>query len=545
MIKENKYTSKFLVFKNPLDMLIFYDKNFLDEIYRLYPWQVEILREFSKNRPIDDCIRMAVVAANGSGKSQFVLAPCVIWLNIAFENALSYVTSSSAAQLDTQTERFIDSFADKMDLVSLDTIGIKVWDNIKRHKRFLPNKSFIDLFATDEPKRAEGKHPLVPDAEFGIFVDEGKSISEDIYGAITRCRGATRRLDVSSTGGCHGHFYEVNTRPELNWWTRKITYKDCPHISEKEFEHDVKKYGIHDPLLRSSYFSEFSDISEKVVIRRDTIETCYDNKKIPQFFFTPRRGGIDLSGGGDEMVLSIWEGNIMIGQETARIKNVVQAVYELINWINKWNIEHENVYIEVDGFNKGIVAMLDDKGYCFNKILSGGKAQDDKRFANRITELWFKFKRYVEEGLVYLIPDLQLKSQLCNRYYRYQTGNERIILESKDEARKKGHPSPDRADALVFAWASCPNIEQFNDEFLTVKKSVENKYGRRIPAKELDKVVDEWTYGETEFFDPRNSIQVNGVGSNLALVDNSKYVRREEGVLSTYSSISSEHYNDI
>ena len=490
-----------MVFDNPFELLVYYDQNFLDEIHRLYPWQIEILKTFSADRPLDEMIRMAIIAANGSGKSQFILAPCSVWLNVAFENALSYVTSSSASQLDTQTERFIDSFTAKMDKFHYETSGVKVWDNIKRKKRFLPNESFIDLFATDEPKRAEGKHPLVPGAEFGIFVDEGKSIASDIYGAIDRCTGATRRLDISSAGGCHGHFYEVCTKPELGWWTRKITYSDCPHISQGEFNQQVKKHGIHDPLVRSIFFSEFTDIEDAIVMRRETVEYCMDGKrKLEPIMFTERRAGLDLSGGGDEMVLSIWEGNLMLGQETARFKDVGMGVAEIIHWVGKWKIEHNNVWVEFDGFNRGIVAMLDDKGYSFNRVLSGGKAIDSKRYANRITELWFNFKRYVEEGYVSIMPDLQLKSQLCNRYYRRQSGSDRIILERKEEARKKGHPSPDRADALVFAWAGCPTIEDFQEQHIAKNKPKEPKYGLRVKESDLMRVTDDWAYGEKTFF---------------------------------------------
>lgn len=497
----NRFTTKFPVFKTPVELLVFYDPDFLSETFRLYPWQVEILNKFSSDKPLDDILRMAVIAANGSGKSQFILAPCALWLAVAFEQSLAYITSSSAIQLDTQTERFIDALADKMDKKHQELQGLKVWDNIKRKKTFLPHKSFIDLFATDEPKRAEGKHPLVPNGEFGIFVDEGKSIEADIYGAIDRCTGSTRRLDISSAGGCHGHFYDINTNMELGWWTRKITYRDCPHISPAEFNQQVKKHGIHDPLVRSMFFSEFTDVEDAIVMRRETVEQCMNkDRKIPQINFTEKRAGLDLSGGGDEMVLSIWIGNIMLGQESNRFRDVGMGVQEVMHWVDKWGIPHENVNVEFDGFNRGIVAMLDDKGYNFNRVLAGGKAIDGKRYANRMTELWFNFKRYVEEGLVALTPDSLLKAQLSSRYYRRQSGSDKIILERKEEAKKKGHPSPDRADACVLAWANCPTIESFQEEHLSAPKVAQSKYGRRIPQREVEQAVDEWTYGEKSFF---------------------------------------------
>lgn len=491
-----KLTETFIPFENPVELLTFYDVNFLNEVYKLYPWQVEILEHFASNTPIDDMLRMAVIAANGSGKSQFVLAPCIVWMAVAFEQSLSYVTSSSASQLDTQTERFIDYLAGKMNLRHAEESGGEnVWKIIKRHKEFYPNKSFIDLFATDEPKKAEGKHPLVPNGEFAIFIDEGKSIEADIYGAIDRCTGATRRLDVSSAGACHGHFYDVCTNPELNWWLRRITYKDCPHIKEHEFLQHVRKYGLNDPLVRSIYFSEFTSIDESVVLRRDILERSLKifNKTID---FTPIRAGIDLAGGGDETVMSIWRGNVMLGQEISRFKDTDQGVQEIIHWQNKWDIEDKWIWIENDGFNQGIVDNLRGRGHHYNKIQSGGTAFNQRRYANRQTELWFEFKRYIEEGLAKIVDDSTLKSQLCNRYYSRQALTDRIKLESKQEARKKGHPSPDRADACVFAWAACPTIEQFTETHLKEIILDERKIGERFSESEMDKFIEEMAYSD-------------------------------------------------
>lgn len=504
----NKLTEQFIQFETPVELIVFYDTNFLNQVFSLYPWQVEILQNFSKEIPQDNMLRMAVIAANGSGKSQFVLAPAICWMAVAFEQSLSYVTSSSASQLDTQTERFIDYLAGKMNARhSAEFNGQDVWKIIRRHKEFFPNKSFIDLFATDEPKKAEGKHPLVPGGEFAIFIDEGKSIDPEIYGAIDRCTGATRRLDVSSAGASHGHFYDVCTNPTLGWWTRRITYKDCPHIKEHEFLQAVNKYGLNDPLVRSIFFSEFTSVDESIIMRRDTIDNCQTRFSKP-LFFTPRRAGIDLSGGGDETVMSIWEGNMMLGQEVGRFSDTDQGVQEIIHWQKKWGIANENMYIEYDGFNQGIVDNLSGRGYKYNKIRSGGKAFNEKRYANRITELWFEFKRYVEEGLVKIIDDNVLKTQLSSRYYRRQALTDRIALERKEEARKKGHPSPDRADACVFAWAACPTIDQFQKEYLTEKIADTRKIGQQFSEKDyLNFVENDLTYAEdpNKIFTPKKS----------------------------------------
>lgn len=504
-MRENKYTSKFPVFETPVDLLVHYDPDFLNEIYSLYPWQIEILMEFSLGKwhrdNNKDIIRMAVAAANGSGKSQFVLAPAIAWMAVAFENSLSYITSSSASQLDTQTERFLDGLALKMNVAhEKEYGGMPVWKIVKRKKQFLPNDSYIDLFATDEPNKAEGKHPLNPVGEFAIFLDEGKSVEEDIYHAIERCTGSTRRLDVSSTGQCQGHFFNVMTKPELGWWTRKITYKQCPHISDHEYNQQVLKYGPNDPLIKSIFFSEFSDIGTTLVCRRETLNEC-ERKFNQPVLFTKRRAGLDLSGGGDEICLSIWEGNVMIAQEYGRFYDTAQGVREIIHWCESWKLEANQVWVEYDGFNKPMVGNLRDRGWDFNTVLANSSAIDKARYGNKMTELWFKVKRYIEEGVIKIIPDEVLRNQISNRYYRRKLNSDQIILEPKVEAKAKGRPSPDRADAMMYAWTICPGIEQFlKDHINKVPEIIKKGIGERMNGEKAEEFIDDVMYGTKRFF---------------------------------------------
>lgn len=505
-------------FETPVHLLAAYYPDF-----ELYPWQYEILKEFGGGEWHRDqgksVIRMAIAAANGSGKSQYVLAPAIAWMAVRFYNSLSYVTSSSASQLDTQTERFLDSLANRMNVVHQKDFGEKeIWKIIRRQKVFLPNNSYIDLFATDEPKRAEGKHPLHPNGEFAIFLDEGKSVAEDIYGAIERCTGATRRLDVSSTGECRGHFFNVMTKPELGWWLKKITYQDCPHISKEEFNQAILKYGPNDPLIRSIYFSEFTDIGSSLIVRRETLNECLRTWKDDKIIlWSKRRAGLDLSGGGDEMVLSVWEGNIQIAQEYSRFHNTAQGVKEIIHWCQSWKLKSEDVWVEYDGFNQGIVDNLQDKGWEFNKVLSNSKATDSGRYGNKATEIWFKVKRYIEEGWIKPIDDEVLKNQISNRYYRRKLNSDQIILEPKSEAKAQGRPSPDRADAMMFAWSEALSYESFFEEHIKEKKETVKGVGPRLNSVKAQEFVDDVCYGESKFFSgiEGNERHVNGSLSSI------------------------------
>jgi hypothetical protein len=523
-----------------------HDPDIFNGVKTLYPWQYKFMYEFAKPLRDDELLQLLLVANNGSGKSQFILAPCIVWMAVSFDNCLSYVTSSSASQLDTQTERYVDNLCHHMNSFYRKTIGRDVWDIIKRKKTFSPPikegeplcKSYIDLIATDDPGKAEGKHPLPGGKEFGIFGDEMKSVSPEICSSLDRCNGFTRKLYSSSPGGTTGEFYTCATAPggddelkqvnALGWKSLRVTYKDCPHIKEKEVQNLIAKHGLFDPLVRSSLFAEFSSADDQVVITKDAIDNC------GKFFsresrFGPVRAGLDLSAGGDETVLSVWHGNIMLDQRTytSKIKDTNRVVQEIIGWINEFKLVGlvaDNIWADDGGVGAGIIGHLKDKGYDVKRVLNNHRAYDSTRYLNRGAELWFNFKRFVEEGQVKLINDPILKSQLANRFFN-RKDNEKIKLERKEEAKKKGHPSPDRADACILAWTPYlfGTVEELNN-IVSVSNELQINFSAGVVT--IDDLNKNWRELLVKRGDPRKSV---GNGQNL--VSNDKLTNISQGEL--------------
>ena len=74
-------------------------------------------------------------------------------------------------------------------------------------------------------------------------------------------------------------------------------------------------------------------------------------------------------------------------------------------------------------------------------------------FANKRSELWWQFREALDpvqgDGLA-LPPDRRLAAQLAAPTWRLR-GNA-IVIESKDEIRKRLGTSTDDADAVILAW---------------------------------------------------------------------------------------------
>ena len=199
------YEKNVIKFKDPHEMLLVCDDTLLDGHVKLHPWQTQILREFAEPSTSDKPYKSVVRAANGSGKDNFIVAPCAVWLSLRYENSLSVVTSASGNQLDRQTDKYIKQLTTAQNKL----FGAQIWKQNYRRYENLVNGSTIEMFVTDEAGRAEGWHPPVPEGQFAILVSEAKSIQDESFMALARCTGFTKRIDVSSPGLPTGHFYNA------------------------------------------------------------------------------------------------------------------------------------------------------------------------------------------------------------------------------------------------------------------------------------------------------------------------------------------------
>lgn len=441
------------LFNNPAELVALVDQSIRDGTSKIHPWQLRLHHDFAKPTTDKNPFKGALRAANGSGKDKMGIAPCVVWLGTRYAQSNSIVTSSSGRQLDTQTDTYINQLCSGINRY----FGELIWKCNYREYRNLQTGSVIDLFATDEPGKAEGAHPIVFDGQMGIFVSEAKNIGEDIYQALTRCNGFTKRLDVSSPGIASGHFYDICTRSEeLKWKQYHITAFDCPHLSEEHINYVKIKYGENSVFYRSMVLAEFGmQDGELLVIPADRLYRLMKTVHIIEHFPSKNNvGGLDLSAGGDETVLVVRNGNKVIALEAFRIADHGQMIRHLESLFRKYSLDNINapVWADAGGLGKPMIGQLRDRGWLnVQYVLNQWEPRDKIAYANLGTEDWFRFARLVEELEIIIPTDDLLEKQLVNRYYKVRQDNS-FILESKIQARAKGHPSPDRADGIVLCF---------------------------------------------------------------------------------------------
>jgi hypothetical protein len=482
------------ILTSPASMLMWYDDDLLEPkdgvTFSLAKWQIELLNYFAKpHKYKEPPIEAMLCAANGSGKSQFIIAPLVVWFILKYEDAQAMITNASGAQLNSGNLRHATRLAQKINAFHKKEFPEGIIDCQFRKLTSIPTGSVCDMFATDEPGKVEGKHPLKVDGKFLIIVDEGKSVADEIFDALLRSHDYTHKLVVSSSGTTSGVFYQDWHNSKLTHVLKKrVTVHDCPYIPQSVIDDLIARKGRNHPLVRSSLYSEFTSAESQVVITRENLQKCAALCKT-WYPFGPIRAGLDLAAGGDETCISVWNGNKEIGSKQFDNKDTSKTVREVIDYIESYDgrLKPENIYADDGGVGRVILDNFREKGYNFRRILNNSKAWDTTHYANRGTELWWNFRRFVEEYQVLFMLDSQgnieekLFDQLQNRYYKIQDASGKVILESKQKAKAEGHPSPDRADAVVLAWSKY--MYPLADITGAMAPKVEN---RGVSAKEIE-----------------------------------------------------------
>jgi hypothetical protein len=173
---------------------------------QLYKWQAETLFQLAgytdindldlpKTRPTDKMpLYYNLVAANGSGKDQVVISAFAVWFCLSKVRSRCVITSSSYEQLKDQTYKYIKNICEEINV----SYGRKVFEIVEFLITCNDTGSEIKCFVTDDPGKAEGRHPFdEAGAEMAVIINEAKSITDEMFQAFSRFTGYNYWLEIS------------------------------------------------------------------------------------------------------------------------------------------------------------------------------------------------------------------------------------------------------------------------------------------------------------------------------------------------------------
>ena len=432
----------------------------------LYDWQLETDIAIDKGSKYER-IKVALVAPNGSGKTQRVVAVSALrWLN-SHPKGRVIVTSADAKQLDAQLMPAISEHKHKF----------PGWEFLARTVR-TPLGGFLLAFTTDESARAEGHH-ATRDSPLLVIVDEAKSVEPEIFAAFDRCTYNVL-LYISSPGIKLGRFYDAFTQHRDQFiLTAQVGLTDCPHISKERIDDVIATYGADKPFTRSTLYGEFMDADEDQLMAFDfqAVMSTVNNPPHARISRHEYSAFCDFAAGRDENVLAIRSGNKLLELVAWRERDTNAAVGRFIIEFRRYGLRAQQIWGDNGGVGHAMCDTLDAAGWPINRFDFGASPGNKDVYVSRGAEIWDSLSTRIKRGEVVLINDPTLISQLTTRKIVYDARG-RIKLETKEEMAARGLKSPDRADAVIGAFAH--GVQSF----ATYAKRTDD------PFSELDRYYD-------------------------------------------------------
>ena len=158
--------------------------------------------------------------------------------------------------------------------------------------------------------------------------------------------------------------------------------------------------------------------------------------------------GIDVAGsdGGDETYAVIRQGTQIVAMEGWTLRDPLTEV-------NKFLYPFKNRIVEVNidtiGVGLNFKPRLEALGYPCNGVNVGESSDDTDIYSGLKAQLYWKLRELFEEGKIHGLTDELAISQLSSIRWRSNLHG-KIVIESKDEMKKRGVKSPDRAEAIMW-----------------------------------------------------------------------------------------------
>lgn len=424
---------------------------FVERVLGFTPWstQQRILDSLRDHK------RTAVRSCHGSGKTA-IAARAVLWFLAAHPNSRVVTTAPTFTQVRDLLWREIAAGVAKA--------PPGFYGEVNQTRIEVSPSWFAVGLSTRTPEHFQGHHA----ENLLLVVDEASGVDEHIYEAAEGFLTApgARVLLIGNPTATSGTFHRAFHSERALYQTFHISAYDTPNltgesvpapvaaslVSEEWVEEKRQQWGEDSPMFQVRVMGNFPTEADDQVIGIGQVERAREREDGDEFG-TPVVVACDVARyGSDETVIVVRRGNRV---RIARAYNGRSLMETAGNIIEVARAEHDDrrpvrVVVDDTGLGGGVTDRLRELGYRAEAFNGGARANEPDLYPNRRSEAWFSFSSQVDN--VDLDRDEQLAADLVAPKYALDSAGRRVV-EAKDKTKKRLGRSPDRADAVLMAFA--------------------------------------------------------------------------------------------
>lgn len=412
-------------------------------------WQRDILQALGDGTlTIQEAVQIAIASGHGIGKTALV-AWIILWFISTRPHPQIVVTANTSSQLATKTWR---------ELAKWHKLAINAHWFTWTATKFYFNDHPETWFAAAVPWSKERSEAFAGTHEKHVLVifDEASLIDDQIWevteGAMTQ-QGAFWLAFGNPTRNT-GRFRDCFSKLRHRWINRQIDSRTAKMANKKQIDQWIEDYGLDSDFVKVRVLGQFPSSSDHQFIPADYVAAARGKHLRPdQYNFAAKIITLDNAWtGGDEIVIGMRQGLAFRILATFR-KNDNDMV--IAGTLARLEDDHDVDAVFIDfGYGTGVYSAGKQLGRDWVLVQFGG-ASPDPGYLNMRAFMWGQMKKWLHDGGA--IPDDQIlyDDLIAPDAYVVATGKNagKMFLESKDDLKARGLPSPNRADALAISFA--------------------------------------------------------------------------------------------
>jgi len=320
-----------------------------------------------------------------------------------------------------------------------------------------PERWFASARTSNNPDNLAGIH-----AEHVLYVvEEASAVPDEVLEVIegSQTQEGSLVMMFGNPTQITGGFYDAFNSKRKFFKTFTFNSEKSPIVSKQWCEKQAAKYGRDSDFYRVRVLGEFPSAEPDTLIPLDKVIKATNREITPlkKMEYETVELGVDVARfGDDESTIFSRIGNIIKMEKILRKKDLMFLTGEIVQIINKFKDKYVIVNIDDVGVGGGVVDRLNElvaNGEIRAEIVgvNNGSRAEDEQYVNLGTELWFFMKQKIEELKIPNNDDLI--AQLSGRKYKI-TSSGKIAIEPKDQMKRRGLTSPDRADGCILTLRS-------------------------------------------------------------------------------------------
>jgi phage terminase large subunit len=413
-------------------------------------WQAEAMTAVQRGER-----RISIRSGHGVGKSAFVALLCV-WALVVYPNVKIVITAPSGPQL------FDGLFAEVKMWMGQLPAGIRGLFDVKTDRielKSAPESVFLSVRTSraENPEALQGVHA---DAGLVLLIaDEASGVPEAVFeaasGSMSGHNACTVLLGNPTRGS--GMFFDTHHRLKSMWRTLHVSCVTSSRVSKDYIEDMKARYGEDSNAYRVRVLGEFPRAEDDTLISYELASAALERDIVldPK---SDRYWGVDLARFGNDASALCKRFGTVIPERVKVWKNadlmqsvgIVRAEYEA----TPDDMRPIAIHADVIGLGAGFVDRARELKLPVIGINVSESPSFDKQdqFHRLRDELWGSGKAFFEARNCRIEGDEDLIGELTSPRYRFV--GSRLTMETKDEMKRRGLASPNRADAFLLTFAN-------------------------------------------------------------------------------------------